>query len=111
MVPAGWVDDDLAFVRPWGFELDSVRVPVSVWHGKLDLFVPYTHSIWLAAHLPTSELHQFDFEGHLSVFERRAPAVLDWLLARRAPARKTAEEVRPPLRENRKGGALPGRRA
>ena len=65
-------------MRPWGFELDSVRVPVSVWHGKLDLFVPYTHSIWLAAHLPTSELHQFDFEGHLSVFERRV-LPLSWI--------------------------------
>jgi pimeloyl-ACP methyl ester carboxylesterase len=31
--PWGWFDDDLAFVRPWGFELSSIGVPVSVWQG------------------------------------------------------------------------------
>jgi hypothetical protein len=30
---AGWRDDDLAFTRPWGFELAAIERPVSVWQG------------------------------------------------------------------------------
>jgi hypothetical protein len=37
---AGWRDDDLAFVRPWGFTVDTITVPVSVWHGRLDKMPP-----------------------------------------------------------------------
>jgi len=79
--PAGWVDDDLAFVAPWGFELSAIRAPVSIWHGKQDLFVPFAHGIWLASKAPESEFRSFDGEGHLSLYERRTPEVFDWLLA------------------------------
>ena len=33
----GWHDDDLAFARPWGFDLTAITVPVSVWQGAHDL--------------------------------------------------------------------------
>jgi len=32
----GWVDDHLAFARDWGFRLDEIRVPVSIWYGSGD---------------------------------------------------------------------------
>jgi pimeloyl-ACP methyl ester carboxylesterase len=77
----GWLDDDLAFVRPWGFELDSIRVPVSVWHGGQDRFVPMTHGRWLAEHVSGARAHLLEAEGHLSLAVGHHGDVLDDLVA------------------------------
>ena len=66
----GWFDDDLAFVRPWGFALDDIRVPVQVWQGSEDLMVPFAHGRWLAAHVPGVVPTLAQGEGHLSLVHR-----------------------------------------
>lgn len=63
----GWLDDDLALGKDWGFELERVVAPVTVWHGRDDLIVPCRHATWLADHLPTAELRLLDGEGHISL--------------------------------------------
>jgi pimeloyl-ACP methyl ester carboxylesterase len=60
----GWVDDDLAFTRPWGFDVGSIRVPVYLTYGRSDLAVPPAHGDWLAAHIPAATVDVQD-AGHL----------------------------------------------
>jgi len=63
----GWLDDDLAFTRPWGFDLGAITVPTFLWQGSEDLMVPYAHGVWLADHVAGVAPHLLDGEGHLSV--------------------------------------------
>jgi pimeloyl-ACP methyl ester carboxylesterase len=66
----GWVEDDLAFTRHWGFELGDITVPVSVWHGAADWTVPFAHGKWLAANVAGAVAHLYDGEGHLSLWSQ-----------------------------------------
>lgn len=77
----GWVDDNLAFVAPWGFELVAIDRPVLIVQGGDDRFVPPSHGDWLAAHIPGAEAWIDDANGHLTLLENEVPAVHEWLLA------------------------------
>jgi pimeloyl-ACP methyl ester carboxylesterase len=78
----GWIEDDFAFVSPWGFELEDIQVPVQLWHGAEDRFVPIAHGRWLAERIPGVEAHLSDDDGHLTIQISRIGAVHGWLLER-----------------------------
>ncbi|MGA9776515.1 MAG: alpha/beta fold hydrolase [Candidatus Dormiibacterota bacterium] len=76
---AGSADDDLAFVRPWGFEVEQIAVPTQVWQGGQDLMAPAAHGAWLAGRIPGVDAHlEADF-GHLTVAATGIGAVHSWL--------------------------------
>jgi pimeloyl-ACP methyl ester carboxylesterase len=76
----GWLDDDLAFTRPWGFDLDEVGVRTSLWQGTADLMVPPEHGRWLGSHVPGALVHLERGEGHLSVGLGAIDRMLDELV-------------------------------
>jgi pimeloyl-ACP methyl ester carboxylesterase len=76
----GWLDDDLAFTRPWGFELSQLSVPVFVWQGSDDLMVPFAHGQWLARNVPGATSHLEQGQGHLSIGVGSIDRMLDELV-------------------------------
>src|SRR5882757_10899752 len=74
----GWWDDN-CMIRPWGFDLAGITVPVLLLHGRQDMFVPFGHGEWLAAHIPGVEARLLDDDGHLTLLQNRVPEVHAWL--------------------------------
>jgi len=77
----GWFDDNCT-IRPWGFDLAGIAVPVLLLHGRQDMFVPFGHGEWLAAHIPGVEARLTDDDGHLTLLANRIPEVHAWLAER-----------------------------
>ena len=79
--PGGLIDDDLAYVTPWGFEPSDIRAPTMLLHGARDRIVPSAHGVWLARRAPSAELRLTPDDGHISVL-RHAGAALESLRER-----------------------------
>jgi pimeloyl-ACP methyl ester carboxylesterase len=72
----GWIDDDLVFVKPWGFDLAAITKPVILWQGDDDFMVPHAHSYWLEKHIPTAQLSFIPGHGHISLGEKYKSEIL-----------------------------------
>ncbi|MEI6109974.1 MAG: alpha/beta hydrolase [Actinomycetes bacterium] len=75
----GWLDDDIAFTKPWGFDLGEIKNPVAIWQGATDLMVPLAHGKWLASKIPNAQVNLIDGHGHLSIGELALANGLAWL--------------------------------
>ena len=80
--PDGLIDDDVAFVAPWGFDVARIDTPVLIVQGGEDRVVPPAHAHWLVRQCRTAELWLRPRDGHVSILEA-CPLAMDWLLAHR----------------------------
>jgi pimeloyl-ACP methyl ester carboxylesterase len=76
----GWIDDDLAFCAPWGFDLADIKVPVLLWHGEDDAFSPAAHSSWLADQIPDAVSTLCPATAHFGALDA-VPEALSWLIS------------------------------
>jgi len=61
----GWVDDDIAFTLPWGFDLAEIDLPVEVRYGAKDVLVPAAHGAWLGRNVPGAVVVVEEDQGHM----------------------------------------------
>lgn len=73
----GFVDDDLAFTQPWGFDLTALSIPTAVWYGPHDTLVPAAHGEWLSRTIPGAEAVLLD-GGHFAIYDCTGD-LLAWL--------------------------------
>ncbi|MCB0111788.1 MAG: alpha/beta hydrolase [Caldilineaceae bacterium] len=64
------------YVRPWGFQLNEISRPVSLWYGEVDNFVPVAMGRYVAGQIPNSRLHIVSDGGHFSTINNHAGAIL-----------------------------------
>jgi len=82
----GSVDDTLAFLKSWGFDLTSIRVPVLVTYGDDDTSLPVAHGRFLATAIPDALVIETTGGGHFA--EDPIRDILDthrWLATGRLP--------------------------
>lgn len=83
----GWVDDDLAMLRPWGFDPASITAPTLLWYGVQDVLTPVGHGDWLHQAIPGSTYVRAAGQAHFRAYPEQDHA-LTWLLGDDAAPRR-----------------------
>jgi pimeloyl-ACP methyl ester carboxylesterase len=75
----GFAWEGVIFSHPWGFPLEEISVPVSIWHGDTDASIPLSMAEHIAKRIPNSRLHVIANEGHFLIFKYWREILLDIL--------------------------------
>ncbi|MFI5282037.1 MAG: alpha/beta fold hydrolase [Candidatus Dormibacterales bacterium] len=73
----GYVQDIRILARPWGFDPESIHVPVHLWHGDLDTVIPISHGAYLASVIPSATLRVCPGEAHLLLWNHLAEILME----------------------------------
>jgi pimeloyl-ACP methyl ester carboxylesterase len=76
----GLLDDDLAFARPWGFDLGRMTTKTLLLQGEQDFMVPAAHGRYLALAIPGAEFRVYAEGGHMTMLDH-LDEVHAWLMA------------------------------
>jgi pimeloyl-ACP methyl ester carboxylesterase len=69
-------EDYCANISPWGFSLNQISVPVTIWHGEEDDDVLFGRGQYLHSQLPNSEMIAFPDQGHVTIFLEKRREIL-----------------------------------
>jgi pimeloyl-ACP methyl ester carboxylesterase len=61
------VEEARLYAGPWGFRLEDIRMPVSLFQGERDVNVPPSMGRYQAGAIPECRAHFFPDEGHISL--------------------------------------------
>lgn len=87
----GEIDDDIAFVLPWGVNLEQITAHVTVFQGTEDRIIPAHHADQLATILPGAELRRVEGAGHVAVLDQ----LPHWMRAVAGAHRVTSRQRKP----------------
>jgi pimeloyl-ACP methyl ester carboxylesterase len=70
----GWNADELAVLKPWGFNPASISAPTAIWYDPNDAVLPSQHAEWLSRSIRGAVVKITDALGHGS----EGDPVADW---------------------------------
>ncbi len=71
----GISQDASLLTSDWGFDIENIKKPVTIWHGTNDLTIPLPAAKYLHHLLPNSELITRKNQGHLFLFSQWEPVL------------------------------------
>jgi pimeloyl-ACP methyl ester carboxylesterase len=73
---AGPAHEMKLLINPWGFDLENVKYPITIWQGALDTQVPISHAKIYANLIPGAQLKIIENEGHHSLLKNNIVEIL-----------------------------------
>jgi len=61
----GFAWDARLIIRPWGFHLDEIKIPVHLWHGTVDNSTTVAMAHYMANKIPNCKITICEGEGHM----------------------------------------------
>ncbi|MFA6301942.1 MAG: alpha/beta hydrolase [Legionella sp.] len=63
-------------LKPWGFKLENIIYPITIWQGGMDKQAPEMHARIYAKLIPNAKLLFFKDEGHISILKNHGEEIL-----------------------------------
>ncbi len=73
---SGPADEMKLLFKPWGFDLENIQFPITIWQGTLDKQTPVSHAKICANLIPDSQLKIIENEGHHSLLKNYIEEIL-----------------------------------
>jgi pimeloyl-ACP methyl ester carboxylesterase len=78
--PDGVLEDMRVYSKAWGFPLQEVNCPITLWHGREDDIVNYMFAEDLQKRIPQAKLNFVSEQGHYSIMVNCRDAIIGDLL-------------------------------